>query len=198
MLISRGRELEIVSQAEMLDPFLPLREDLTRGAYASYTAELVIRFTAEDDAEHDSQLFELVNHTFTRISTDSDPRLAVRYFETRLLALAGFRPELNECVVTHDPILPEDQFFSFAEGGVVSPSQTHHVSALTPLPLPTLKLLRHMQRSPYSHIRSLEITLSQHNDVERVLLGYITFLLERRLQSVDFIRKIRALNDHAL
>lgn len=198
MLISRGRELEIVSQAEMVEPYLPLREDLIRGAYASYAAELIIRFTAEDDAEHDSQLFDLVDHTLARVCTDSDPRLAVRYFETRLLGLVGFRPELNECVVSHDPIQPEDQFFSFADGGVVSPSQSHHVSTVTPISLGTLKLLRHMQRSAYSHVRSLEITLSQHNDVERVLLGYITYLLERRLQSVDFIRKIRALNDHAL
>jgi hypothetical protein len=55
----------------------------------------------------------------------------------------------------------------------------------------TLKLLRHMQRSPYSHVKTLNITTALHNDVERIMLGYITFILERKLQSVDFIRRIR-------
>jgi hypothetical protein len=60
-----------------------------------------------------------------------------------------------------------------------------------PIPMMTLKLLRHMQRSPYSHVKSLEISLALHDDAERILLGYITFLLERRLQSVEFIRRVR-------
>jgi hypothetical protein len=48
-----------------------------------------------------------------------------------------------------------------------------------------------MQRSPYSHVKSLAISPALHDDVERVMLGYITYLLERKLQSVDFIRRIR-------
>jgi len=55
----------------------------------------------------------------------------------------------------------------------------------------TLKLLRHMQRSPYSHVRALDITPELHDDAERLMLGYLTYLLERKLQSVDFIRRIR-------
>jgi len=39
----------------------------------------------------------------------------------------------------------------------------------------------------------LTLTPNLHDDVERVLLGYITFLLERKLQSIDFIRRIRQL-----
>jgi hypothetical protein len=38
---------------------------------------------------------------------------------------------------------------------------------------------------------SLQINGSLHDDLERVLQGYITYLLERRLQSVDFIRRLR-------
>jgi DNA repair protein RecO (recombination protein O) len=190
MLISRGRDIDLASQVEMVEPYLPLREDLTRCAYAGYVAELVDRFIAEDEEE--SRLFDLVDNTFKRISFDSDPRLAVRYYEIRLLDLVGYRPELNECVFSREPVLPEDQFFSFAEGGVVCPAQAHHSTNLTQISMTTLKILRHMQRSAYSHVQSLHITPPFHADLERILLGYITFLLERKLQSVDFIRRIRS------
>jgi DNA repair protein RecO (recombination protein O) len=192
MLIHRGRELDLAKQAEMIAPYMPLREDLQRGAYASYCVELLDRFTAASDDEDDTSLFELLEDTFERLSTDDDPRLAVRYYEMRLLDITGFRPELSECVMSREPIKPEDQFFSFAEGGVVCPAFAHLGGALTPVNVLTLKLMRHMQRSPYSHVKSLEVSPPLHTDIERVMLGYITFLLERSLESVDFIRRIRA------
>ena len=190
MLISRGRELDIVAQVEMIEPYLEIREDLQRGAYASYTAELLDRFTGTGD-EDLRDLFKLMAETLQRLCKDDDPRLAVRYYEIRLLDLLGFRPELNECVISREPIQPVDQYFSNAGGGVVSPESANRADGIVPLPMLTLKLMRHLQRSDYRNVQALEITRALHDDVERISLGYITFLLERRLQSVDFIRLIR-------
>lgn len=190
MLIHRGRDLDIAVQAEMVASYLGIRENLQRGAYASYVAELLDRFTTESEDDH-SSLFQLVDDTLDRLCNDDDPRLAVRYYEMRLLDAVGFRPELSECVISRETIQPEDQFFSYAMGGVVSPRYGHEGTAIVPISMVTLKVLRHMQRSPYSHVKTLAIAPALHDDVERVLLGYITFLLERKLQSVDFIRRIR-------
>lgn len=190
MLIHRGRDLDIAVQAEMTAPYLGIREDLQRGAYASYVAELLDRFLSEGEDDH-NEVFQLMDETLYRLCHDDDPRLAVRYYEMRLLDLVGFRPELTECVVSREAIQPEDQFFSYALGGVVSPQSGHDGTALVPIPMVTLKLLRHMQRSAYSHVKTVQITPALHDDVERVLLGYITYVLERKLQSIDFIRRIR-------
>ena len=191
MLISRGRTFDIVTQAEMQRPYLPLREDLQRGAYASYIAELLDRFTmlGEDDFR---TLYVLINETFQRLCEADDPRLVTRYYEIRLLDVTGFRPELNQCILTGDAIQPEDQFFSPAEGGVVSPTGARQTTNLIPISLSALKLLRHMQRSPYAQVYTLQISDSLHNEVERLLLGYIAYILESRLQSVNFIRRLRA------
>jgi DNA repair protein RecO (recombination protein O) len=192
MLIHKGRDLDIVSQVETSAPYLPLREDLMRGAYASYAAELLDRFTAAEDADANYiELFQLLDDTFSRLCQDADPRLAIRYYEMHMLDLVGFKPELQSCVVSYDPVEAEDQFFSFALGGVVKPGYTHEGMAVIPVKMLTLKLLRHMQRSPYPQVRTLTIEPTLHDEVERLLLGYMTFLLERKLQSVDFIRRIR-------
>ncbi|MBZ0286466.1 MAG: DNA repair protein RecO [Anaerolineae bacterium] len=187
----QGRDLGIAVQAEMIAPYLELREDLQRGAYASYTAELLDRFTNEGEDDYHT-LFQLFDETLHRLCTDDDPRLATRYYEVRLLEQVGFRPELNECVVSREAIQAEDQYFSYAGGGVVRPEYATRAGAITPIPMVTLKLLRHMQRSAYSHVKTLKISVALHDDVERVVLGYLTYLLERKLQSVDFIRRIRA------
>lgn len=191
LLVHRGRELDIAQQAEMVMPFIPLREDLNRGAYASYAAELMDRFAGENDEGY-TDLFDLLEATFRRLCDDADLRRVTRYYELHLLEAVGFRPELNECVFSHDDLLPEDQFFSYAQGGVVSRAAAHHSNALVPLSLNALKVLRHMQRSAYPHVAALQINPALHTDLERLMLGYLTFVLERRLQSVDFIRKLRA------
>lgn len=192
MLIHKGRDLDIVAQAEMNRPYMGVREDLVRGAYASYAAELLDRFTGEADEGYE-ELFALLDETIERLCVDNDPRLAVRYFEMQLLDLVGFRPELTECVVSREDIQAEDQFFSYPMGGVVKPDYAHDGMGVIPVTMLTLKLLRHMQRSAYSHVKTLAITPTLHDDAERLLLGYITFLLERKVQSVDFIRRIRQL-----
>lgn len=190
MLIHKGRDLDIVAQAEMNRPYMGVREDLVRGAYASYVAELLDRFTGEADEDY-VDLFALMDETLNRLCTENEPRLAVRYYEIQLLDLVGFRPELTECVVSREPVEPEDQFFSYPLGGVVKPGYAHDGMGVIPINMTTLKLLRHMQRSPFSHVKTLNLHGAIHDDSERILLGYITFLLERRLQSVDFIRRIR-------
>jgi len=188
MLIHTGREIGVAVQAEMVEPYLGLRENLKRSAYANYAAELLDRFTAH--AEEDStSLFSLLDDTLKRLADDDDPRLAVRYYEIRMLDLLGFRPELLECVVGRDPILPQDQFFSPVHGGVVCP-QHAHLSSTAPVSMTALKLMRHMQRSSYRQVKSLKVSLPVHEEVERIMLGYITYILERKLQSVDFLRLI--------
>ncbi len=190
VLVHRGRDLGIAVQAEVVKPFLSVREDLQRGAYANYVAELLDRFTTagEDDT---TRLFNLLDETLQYLCDDDDPRLAVRYFEVRLLDEVGFRPELQQCVISREAIQPEDQYFSYVEGGAVRPEYAIKSASFVPIPMVTLKVLRHMQRSPYSHVKSLNISPQLHDDLERILLGYITFVLEQKLQSVDFIRRIR-------
>lgn len=190
MLINKGRELDIIAQAVMAAPYLPLREDLQRGAFANYVAELVLRFTTQDN-EEDPRLFTLVDTTFERLCLSDDPRLVVRYYELHLLDRVGFRPELTRCVISRAPVQPEDQYFSYAEGGVVSRGEAEGHPGLVAISVNALKLLRHLQRSPYDAVEGLRIAPSVQQEAERVMQGYLTYLLERRLQSVDFIRRIR-------
>ncbi len=193
VMIHRGRNLDILTQAELLDPYLGLREDLGRGAYANFVAELLDRFTA-DEEEDSEALFLLLHQTLRRLAESQDPRLALRFFELCLLDLVGFRPQLEECVVERQVLLPEPQFFSYEEGGVVSRGAAPRVSSrLLEIDFDSLKLLRHLQRNAasYKQVASLRITAEQHQRAEGIMLGYIAHLLEGSLQSIAFIRRLR-------
>jgi DNA repair protein RecO (recombination protein O) len=189
-LITKGRELDILTQVELIEPYLALREDLDRSAYANYVIELLDRFIFVGDTELGT-VFTLLHETLLHLCEDADVRRLVRYYELQLLDEMGFRPELHECVVSHEPIMPIDQFFSFADGGAVAPEAAHQSAGLVTLPVTTLKVLRHLQRSTYAQVAKLRVPDAVHQDVERVLQGYIRYLLESRLQSLEFIRQVR-------
>lgn len=192
MLIARGRELHIVTQAEIKEAFLPLREDLVRGTYANHLVELLDRFTEEEDASRAE--YDLLVSALGWLCSDVDPRLVARFYELRLLALAGFAPALHHCVVGHEDLAPVDQFFSPVDGGAICPD--HHASMEhgLPLSLHALKTLRYMQTRPWDAITVLNISGSLHLELERLLLAYLTHILEQRLQSVDFLRRLRREN----
>ena len=60
--LARGRDMLLVTQADTVDAYLPLREDLILISQASYVLELLDRFTYEDESENPSA-FRLLTET---------------------------------------------------------------------------------------------------------------------------------------
>ncbi len=195
LLLARGRDLWIVTQAEALESFLALREDLLRTGYAAYVVELLDRFIYEEGPN--PALYQLLVETLQRLAGGEDVFTAVRFYEIRLLDLMGFRPELFQCVQCRAEIQPVDQFFSAAQGGVLCPRCGPFHQDARPVSMPVLKYLRHFQRSVYAQARRTHPEPAVREEMEALLQFYLTHLLERKLNTQDFMRQIRSGNQGA-
>jgi len=189
VMLARGRDFWIVTQAETVDAYLPIRDDLVRTAYAATVIELLDRFTY-DEGENRA-LYQLLVETLERISTLPDPFAAVRYYEIRLLDLMGFRPELSFCLRCENEIKPEDQYFDALHGGVLCPRCGVGVATARPVSMSTLKYLRHYQRSTFREASRVEMPAAVRHEMESLLNHYLTYLLERRLNSPAFLQEVR-------
>jgi DNA repair protein RecO (recombination protein O) len=189
LMMAAGRDFWIVTQAETMEAYLPIREDLVRTAYAAYVIELIDRFTYEEGENR--PLFQLLIDTLGRISTLPDPFPAVRYYEIRLLDLLGFRPELTNCVRCGSQIKAEDQFFDAELGGVLCPRCGANVATARGISMLALKYLRHFQRSTFREASRATLTPGVKREVESLLSYYLTYLLERRLNSPLFLHEVR-------
>ena len=189
LLLARGREIWIVTQAETLDAYLPVRDDLERTGYAAYVAELLDRFTYEEG--ENSSLYRLFVEALERVSTLEDPVPAIRYYEIRLLDLLGFRPELFHCVQCGNEIQPEAQYFSALLGGVVCPRCGIDAAGVRPVSVQALKYLRHYQRSSYAEATRVRLPDAVRPELEALMQHYLTYLLERGLNSPAFLREVR-------
>jgi DNA repair protein RecO (recombination protein O) len=191
LLVAHGRTWDIVSQAEIIEPYRALREDLDQTGHAYYLAELIDRFTEEHDAN--KSLFELLALTLARLAYPESIFIALRYFELHLLSLTGFQPQLYFCLTCNEALEPVENYFHFADGGTLCPQHGQTRPHAEPLPLSVLKVLRYIQTEPWEKVAKLQLTAQTKQHVEKLLLGYITFILERQLKSVDFLRKLRRL-----
>lgn len=190
--LARGRSLYIVTQAESVNAFSRLREGLTSIGYTSYVIELLDRFTYDED--QNGALFQLLIRTLGRLQEARDPQLVLRYFEIRLLDYLGYRPELKVCVSCGEEIQPRDQYFSAARGGVLCPRCGRGVAGAWPISMPALKYLRHFQRSDYAGAARARIPGEVHGELESLMDHYLTYLLERKLNTPAFIREVRKKN----
>jgi len=188
--LAKGRDTLIVTQADTVDAYLSLRDDLILTSQASYVLELLDRFTYEDETEN-SAIFRLLTDTLSRLSSDLDPWLVIRYYEIRLLDHLGFRPQLFACVNCGREIQPQDQFFSYSAGGVICPHCGRGLPHVHEISMDTLKYLRHFQRSSYAEASRARPSLEVQKEAESLMQGYFTYLLERELNTPGFLKKIR-------
>jgi DNA repair protein RecO (recombination protein O) len=188
--LAKGRNLLIITQADTLDAYLALGVDLVKTGYASYLVELLDRFTYEEESENQA-IFRLLTESLGRVSTEADPWLAVRYYEVHLLDLLGFRPHLFECVNCGEQIQPVNQFFSASAGGVLCPKCGARLPGAWNISMEALKVFRHIQRSPYADALRAHPYPETRSELEALLQRYLTYLLERGLNSPAFIRQVK-------
>lgn len=192
LLLAKGRAFDLITQAELIEAHLLLREEMQRGALAHYLCELADWFAPEgSDA---APLYNLLAEGLSWLCEARDPRLATRYFELRLLTLEGYRPELFLCARTQSPLADDARgapvAFSPSEGGVLSDEAARLACDVFPLSRSALALLRVMQTQPFEVVQALDVSHELHAHVERALQLYIGAILERRPRAMIFLNRL--------
>lgn len=113
----RGRELDIVTQAESVEPLAPMLSSLDRASQGLAVIEAVDQLSLE--REPNVQLYRMLVGVLRTIATSPSP-LNVAAFYWKLLANEGMRPELDRCLRCGETE-PDVQFVAFDlnEGGVL-------------------------------------------------------------------------------
>ena len=189
LMLAKAHDMPIVTQAETVEAYQPLREDLMKTGYASYVIELLDRFTYEEG--ENQTLYDLLVDTLARLANEPSAWLPVRYYEVQLLDLLGFRPELVHCTNCHEEIQAQDQYFSAESGGVLCPKCGPGQPGARPVSMEALKYFRHFQRSAYPQASRAHPSPEVEAELEALLQYYLTYLLERGLNSPNFLREMQ-------
>ncbi len=190
-LVSRGRNLQLVTQAETIESYNRLRGDLSGIGLGSYIVELVDALTTEEGSN--VRLYELLVTTLKALDSGLEPAIVIHNFELQLLRLTGFQPEFFICVECGNPITEQDQYISGELGGVICPKCIKDIGRVEyrPISARILKYLRHFQRSSLQDLLTLKISPDIQKRIEESINYYLSHTLEGKLNSPAFISRIK-------
>ena len=127
LLLYEGRELDIVTQAEAIDHFRAVREDLDRLTRATQMLEAVDQVAQERQAN--PPLYQMLVGALRALAA-RDATLIVPAFFWKLLSLEGFHPWLEACATcgaTDDLVM-----FDLGQGGVLCRTCGRGATPITP------------------------------------------------------------------
>ena len=201
--VAQGRNLDIITQAEVRENFLRLRSESWHMTCGFYLAELVDRFV-EEHVQH-GDIYTLLLQTLRYLDADASALaqqhaledgageaqgtgktpLLLRYFELHVLSAVGYAPSFHTCVSCANELLPQENGFKASLGGALCPQCSHLWERR--LSLNALKILRYMQSNSWRDSARVRLNPALNIELEGVMRGLLRFHLERDLKSWSFL-----------
>jgi DNA repair protein RecO (recombination protein O) len=177
LLLYEGRELDVVTQAETLDHFRAIREDLDRLSRATSLLEAVDQVAQE--REPNVRLYQMLVGALRALAAGNAPLIVPAFF-WKLLSLEGAHPLLEQCAScgSDGPL----EAFDLTEGGVLCRDCRRGM----PLSAEALGLIRRILGGGLADALNEPASPATH-EVEHLASHALESHLERRLRSLHVL-----------
>ena len=195
-----NRELQNITDFNLIDGFDAMRSDFTRITYGCYFAELVGSIASEGIAS--PEIFSLLYTAYQFLAHADDVPLLARGFEIKFLDCAGYGPELSRCVhcgsVVTDAFPVEEDApinrigiaFSVRYGGVLCGNCENRDGAAFTIAPGSCELLKMLRKSEWERFNRIRASTRNHQELKRLLGHFIEHHTERKLKSLIFIENV--------
>jgi DNA repair protein RecO (recombination protein O) len=173
-----GRNLDVVTQAELIEPFAAVRADFSLSASAATMAEAADRVAQQ--GERNLTVFLLLRAGLQALQAQPpDPAIFVDAYLLRLAAAAGFHVFVEACAGCRTP--GPHPFLSVAGGGALcrdcAPAGTKAVDRTT------VDLVRLLASNDWASLPAAAGQDGPHRTAAAFVRAFIEYHLDRRLRS---------------
>ena len=115
--LQKGKSFYYLQQADILDSFYSIRENMDRVVYGYYILELADK--SIPDEEENEKLFLLLEKGIRTLSTLNEEYLNfIVAYELKFISFLGYKPYIDRCVICNNEDLNKIKF-SIKEGGII-------------------------------------------------------------------------------
>ena len=185
-----GRDMYSMNSSEVLEPFYEIRNDMVRLTYAAHFTDIVNDIIQENQPA--SGLLQLLLNSLHMLAkTDKPPELISRIFELRSLAIAGYAPYTDACMVCGSESL-EECSFSFKQCGFICGKEACRETDRFALELSpgAARAIRHIVQAKMDVLFSFGLSQGVLEELGKVTKRYIREQLERDYTKLDFLKLI--------
>jgi DNA repair protein RecO (recombination protein O) len=182
--LAEGRNLDVVTQAETLDPFAAgLGRDYERYTAGSVMLETADRLVTEERQPSLQQFLLLVGGLRAMTAGEHRPSQVLDSYLLRSLAVSGYAPSFDHCARCGDP--GPHRWFNPSAGGVLCPDCKLPGSA-GPAP-ETLVLLGALLAGEWAVVAAAE---PRHlREGSGLVAAFVAWHLERGLRSLEYLER---------
>ena len=184
-----GRGLHHLEAATLLDAHLGIRSDLLRISWAAYLSELAEKLFGEEQAHPGAFRVLAAAMKFLSDSEEVDEG-ALRAAELALLVEAGYRPELEACVVCRRPVREGGRFrFVVTRGGCVCEGCPGGRSGI-PLPVELCVAVSDAAASAEQGLDPLRLPESALRQVRELIGAFESYHVGGRMKSARMLQDL--------
>lgn len=186
----RNSTLNLVSQCDTLDNFNQIRQNLIKIGIASFMMELVSAVMQPQDKNED--IFDLSLGCLRELKLNSNPHKVVTIFKIKMLALSGFKPHFDSCVMCSDKISGQSKF-SLMLGGLLCPNCYKKDLAARAIFRGTVASILHIERSNFAASLNLGMNPQIKRELDMILNAFLNFHLGKELKSQKVLNNLDTL-----
>lgn len=184
----KNKDSYIIDEAEPVETFFGLREDLEKISLAQYFSELVISLVQEEEPAE--EYLRLVLNSLHFLAKGTMPIEQVKAItELRLMCIAGFMPNLIACERCGK--YETNTMYFDAEDGLLYCENCISSMALFQLDIGLVKALRHIAFSDFEKVYSFKLEDYAIPDLSYITEKYLLSKLQRNFKTLDFYNSIK-------
>ena len=189
MTLTERRGWQILSEANTIELFSGVREDLERLSLASYFAELTDAVTYEDLPA--GEILPLLLNALYALGTLHYPPAVVKpAFEVKLMALSGFEPLLDRCAVCGAAEIGEPML-DVVRGTLHCARCPQKGGLSMPLGAAGLAALRHIVYGDPKRLYAFRLPEEALRWVNHAAEAYVAAQLERGFRTLDYYKQVK-------
>ena len=183
----RKSDLFMITQCDLINPYLAIAEDLDKRVKAFYVVELVDKFTPL--ADKSIELYQLLEWILDFFSNERFIDRAIIIFQLKLLESSGLLPHFETCLNCSGKIV-KDACFSLRLSGLLCERCRNVDMQASPISRGAISSVNMIIRQKRERLHSLMIANSISTELSSLLGKLIAYHLGEHLKTTDFIRQI--------
>ena len=185
--IPQNNRLAFIAEADLLDGFITLRENISCYTTASVIREFILLATKE--VEGDEELYPLLIWAYNSLNTDYAPLSVLTLFLIRFYTIIGYSPRLDNCLQCGQQIQTDRNYsFNAATGGIhCNKCSSKGTAPQLKLSKGTLKSLTTALHQPLERLNRLQLSNTSQKEALSFLHSYGLQLFQREIISWAFL-----------
>ncbi len=194
LMLYKGKNMDTICQAEALNTFHKIRQNMDKIFYSMYISEVVNNFGVEEDP-CSKEVYELLYKALEKISEAGDKvsmLIAVLKFQLKMMQISGFGVELETCLCCGEHVKDLKMYFSDKMGGIICARCNENLGCKTVIHHKIVEFLNALLQFDFEYQSEYEKLANEKVCVVcfELLKKYIQLHSTKKFHSTDILQEV--------